>query len=121
MIQGYYLGQLLGDLDVLDQGVHVTGLLLQQLIEHIRVVLALLAVQVNAQSLHGVQDHGVDGVGVDDGLEHDPLLQAIVCLVDDPHLLQESGLARLSSSEKTQINLIYKSFNDTVLLLLSTI
>ena len=35
----------------------------------------------------------VDCVGVDDGLEHDPFFQAIVGLVDYPHLLQDRRLA----------------------------
>ena len=87
---------------------HVAGLLLQQLVEHVGVVLALLAVQVDAEPLHRVQDqrHRVDRVGVHDRLEHDPLLQAVVRLVDDAHLLQQGGLARLSGAKQQQVNLI---------------
>ena len=87
---------------------HVAGLLLQQLIEHIRVILAFLAVQVNAEPLHGVEDQGhrVDCVGVHDGLEHDPLLEAIVRLVNNSHLLQECGLPRLSRAKQQEVNFI---------------
>ena len=70
---------------------HVTGLFLQKLIKDIRVILTLLAVQVYPHPLHGVEDqgHGVDGVGVHDGLEHDSLLQTVVRLVNYPHLFQK--------------------------------
>ena len=86
----------------------VAGLLLQQLVEHVRIVLALLTVQVDTEPLHGVEDqgHGVDGVGVHDGLEHDPLLEAVVRLVNDPHLLEKCGLPSLGSSEQQEINFI---------------
>ena len=86
----------------------MAGLLLQHLVEHVSVVLTLLAVQVNPEPLHCVEDqrHRVDDVGVHDRFEHDPLLQAVVRLVDDAHLLQQGGLARLSGSEQQQVNLI---------------
>ena len=50
--------------------------------------------------LDGVQDdgHALDGVGVDDGLEHEPLLQAEVGLVDQPNLLQHRALSRLGGA-----------------------
>ena len=35
----------------------------------------------------------MDCVGVDDRFEHDPFFQAIVGLVDYPHLLQDRGLS----------------------------
>ena len=88
---------------------HVAGLLLKQLVEHIRVVLAFLAVQVDAEPLHGVEDQGhrVDGVGVHDWLEHDPLLEAIVRLVNNSHLLQKCGLPRLGRAKQKEVNFIW--------------
>ena len=53
------------------------------------------------QSLDCVQydGHAVNGVGIDDGLEHELLLQGVVRLVDDPHLFEERRLSAFRSSQ----------------------
>ena len=48
----------------------------------------------------------MNGVGVDDGLEHEFLLQGVVRLVDDPHLLEEGRFAALGRSKQKDLNLV---------------
>ena len=50
------------------------------------------------QRFHGLQDHAhrLNGVAVDDFLERLALVARISALVDELHLLQDRGLARLS-------------------------
>ena len=102
------------DFNILHESVHMTGLFFQKLIKHVRIILALLAVQVNPHPLHGVEDqgHGVDGVGVHNRFEHDPLLEAIVCLVNYPHLFQKCGFTSLGCTKEQQINFILNVVKD---------
>ena len=60
------------------------------------------------QALYCVQYdwHGVNGVGVDDGLEHEFLLQGVVRLVNDPHLLEKGRFAALGRSKQKDLNLV---------------
>ena len=48
----------------------------------------------------------MNGVGVDDGLEHEFLLQGVVRLVDDPHLLEKGRFAALGRSKQKDLNLV---------------
>lgn len=47
----------------------------------------------HTQFFNGVEDdgHALDGVGVDDRLVHQPLLQGVVRLVDQSHLIKRES------------------------------
>ena len=47
----------------------------------------------------------LDGVAEDDTLEELPLLQAVPVVVDDLHLLDNGGLARLPGTQQQQLDL----------------
>ena len=67
-----------------------------------------LITQIDVHSFCDVQNkgHALNGIGKDNGLEHEFLLQGVVRLVNDPHLLEKGRFAALGRSKQKDLNLV---------------